>query len=299
VETVLDNLRKDAERIKQLLTDLSEHSSIGNVPSGHIPSNDPKGTGGAYFVGYSYWNELPAVGKQLQSQTKDEYLHFLTIIQAILGNAPLDTQRSLREADRTVRIVIEQQGGYPPREAFSAANQAIDKLLSLLASLIRAKESGVILVADTNALLHNPALDNWEFEAFVRFEVVLVPTVSRELDALKINHRNEEVRRKAEGLIRRIGEYHRRGSITTGVTLRQGRSRIRAVPIEPKPETVLPWLDPSNDDDRLLASTVTVMRQALTSPVLVVTRDLNLRIKAEHARIPCIDPPEPPVQQIG
>jgi predicted ribonuclease YlaK len=57
----------------------------------------------------------------------------------------------------------------------------------------------------------------------------------------------------------------------------------------------LPWLDAANDDDRLLASFLEVMRQFPHSAVLLVTRDINLQNKAEFANVCFIEPPEPRV----
>jgi hypothetical protein len=56
--------------------------------------------------------------------------------------------------------------------------------------------------------------------------------------------------------------------------------------------TSLPWLDPTNDDDRLIAGLLEVMRTYPHSAVLLVTRDVNLQNKAELARVPFIEPPE-------
>ena len=44
----------------------------------------------------------------------------------------------------------------------------------------------------------------WEFANSPQFELILTPSVLVELDELKINHRNADVRDKAEGLITRI-----------------------------------------------------------------------------------------------
>lgn len=110
---------------------------------------------------------------------------------------------------------------------------------------------------------------------------------------LKVNHRDVNVRDKAERLIRQIKEYRRRGSLMEGVPLQGGVSTVFAIPIEPKVEQSLPWLDPANADDRFLASALEIMRSRPRSPVALVTRDLNLQNKAEFARFPFIEPPDP------
>jgi hypothetical protein len=66
------------------------------------------------------------------------------------------------------------------------------------------REFGGVFVPDTNALLYNPALESWRFNVDGRFVVVLTPTVLSELIALKTKDRNDQVRAKAERLIRVI-----------------------------------------------------------------------------------------------
>jgi predicted ribonuclease YlaK len=110
---------------------------------------------------------------------------------------------------------------------------------------------------------------------------------------LKVNHRNADVREKAEGLVRRIKGYRDRGSLRDGVPLKQGVSRVRSVAVEPDFDASLPWLDPSHADDRLVATFIEVMRRNPRSPVVLVTRDLNLQNKMEFARLPFMEPPSP------
>jgi PhoH-like ATPase len=151
-----------------------------------------------------------------------------------------------------------------------------------------------VYVPDTNALLYNPTVEDWAFAEAPRFMVLLLPAVVAELDVLKMPGRPEAVQSKADGLIRRIKGYGARGRLTDGVPLRTGVSRIVAGVIEAKVADILPWLDQGNTDDRILAGTIEAMRRYSGSPVTIVTRDLNLRNKAEFARVPFVEPPDPP-----
>lgn len=283
METVLGKLRQDGEQIKTLLGDLERYSAIRDVPTRHEP--------GFTMIGYSAWCELLPEGKRAQASVKKEYVHFSQIVMALLKDAPKNTVAEWKEADGHVTATIEQQG-WPSRNAFAEARRGIDRQVTLMAALAGDGKASVLLVPDTNALLWAPALEAWEWAEFPRFTMVIVPTVPRELDSLKINHRNEDVRNKAERLIRQLNEYRRRGDVTRGVPLLSGRSELRACPVEPNVRETLPWLDPDNDDDRLLASAIEVMRANLNSPVVIVTRDVNLSVKADHARIPVLEPPE-------
>ena len=68
-----------------------------------------------------------------------------------------------------------------------------------------------------------------------------------------------------------------------------------AVAVEPEMSGSLPWLRESNADDRLIASTLDVMRLYPRSPVVLVTRDIHAQNKAHFAGVPFVEPPDPPV----
>jgi predicted ribonuclease YlaK len=148
-------------------------------------------------------------------------------------------------------------------------------------------------IPDTNALIYNPKLEGWSFEGSPQFVLLLMPTVLSELDQMKLAGRNKLLRGKADRLVRQIMEYRRRGNLLEGVPLRKGSHRLRTLAIEPDFKNSLPWLDPGNNDDRILAGFVEVMRQHPRCPVVLVTRDINLTNKADYAKVPCVLPPEP------
>lgn len=147
---------------------------------------------------------------------------------------------------------------------------------------------------DTSAVIHNPALEDWEFVETRRFTILLTPTVLGELDDLKVAPR-AEVRERAESAIRRIEGYMSRGNPHEGVPLRRDRSTLRLLASEPHRDHVLPWLDLSVKDDRHIASVIDAMRQHPRTPVVLVARDINMKNKAIYARLPHLQPPDPPV----
>lgn len=109
----------------------------------------------------------------------------------------------------------------------------------------------------------------------------------------KIEHKNPEVRAKAERLIRGVKEYRRRGSLADGVTIARGVSSVATIATEPRMGDSLYWLDAANDDDRIIASVLEVMRVRPRSAVVLVTRDINMQNKADYGRIPFVEPPDP------
>jgi PIN domain len=284
MDSVLTNLVLETQAIRGHLSDLQQLASVRVVPT-HSSEN-------VFVIGYSCWNDLSPEGQRVQNKVLNEFQHFTEVVSAILNNVPAKMRSKYDKAAKHVFGTIEQKNHSASKNAFVRCSEALDVIVEILHTLAEGNASDCILIPDTNALLHNPDLEDWSYPEISKFTIVIVPTVPRELDSLKINHRNDNVRQKAEGLIRRMTEYQRRGQITTGVVLRKNKSTIRACPVEPDVKSILSWLDPNNDDDRIIASSIDVMRTNLNSPLLLVTRDANLRIKAEHARIPCVDPPD-------
>jgi predicted ribonuclease YlaK len=155
------------------------------------------------------------------------------------------------------------------------------------------------LIPDTNALIYFPDISKWTFPEMNQFTIALMPTVLEELDSLKINHNNSTVREKAEKIIRMIKGYRNRGSLTEGVNIVKNKIKLVAIPIEPNGIDTLPWIDLRNNDDRFLCSTVDFIRSHICSPVIVVSRDINLQNKCEYALIPYKEPPEPISTSMG
>jgi hypothetical protein len=290
MRTVTDNLKEMADEIQNLLEDLLlNHSSIymWNTPGGSVAVISVYGN-------YAY-NELQEEGRQIQAQLLEEYRRFYALLNVLLKDQPKDTLKELSQADTVMMRTIEQNHTWckNTQETLRKAVKSLQAELKLLNRLYDSSDSEAIYVPDTNALLYNPDLESWAFSETPKFTIVLLPTVLSELDILKVSHRNEEVRKKVEQLIRRIKEYRRRGRLISGVTLVRDKIKIQAIAVEPDMEASLPWLDPDNNDDRILAGVVEVMHARPRSPVLAVSQDINFQNKAEFANIPFEKPPEP------
>ncbi len=287
MQTVTENLIEMANEIQNLLEDLLlNHSSIymWNSPDSIVIS--PRN--------YAY-KKLSEEGRQIQAQLLDKYRNFYYLLSVLLKDQPKDTLRELSQANTRILRTIEQNNtsSRNTKETFDSTIQLLRNQVQLLKRLYDSADGEVTYVPDTNALLYNPDLESWIFPETVKFTVILLPTVLSELDALKVNHRNEDVRKKAEKLIRKIKEYRRRGKLTSGVVLVRDKSKIQALAIEPNMEETLPWLASDNNDDRLLAGIIEVMRFRPRSPVITVSRDINFQNKAEFANIPFVEPPDP------
>ena len=128
-------------------------------------------------------------------------------------------------------------------------------------------------VIDTNVLLHNP---NALF-AFQENNVVIPLAVIEEIDNQK--KRQDEIGRNARITSRSLDELRSRGKLSQGVPLQKGgtlRVELNHNGKTPCPE----GLDPQKYDNRILFLTHNLSKE-LPNPVILVTKDLNLRIKAD------------------
>lgn len=278
-----DNLGSWAENISELLSQLLQASSISE--SG--------------WMGVDLWSELDDSTCQIQSKVLEEYRRLSSVLEILLKEQPENTINIFQEKKEVILKVIQQQCDQNTYfrncdQALEQAEEALNTQISLLNRLYTASQNKFVVIPDTNALLFNPDLQNWNFDSVEQFTIVLMPTVLAELDKLKVDSRSDNVRQKSEKLIRQIKGYRNRGRLTEGVTLVRNKSQIVAIAVEPIFSESLSWLDANNNDDRLLASCLEIVRQMPGDQVVLLTRDINLQNKAEFAHIPFMEPPELP-----
>jgi PhoH-like ATPase len=128
-------------------------------------------------------------------------------------------------------------------------------------------------ILDTNVLLHDP-------ESLFSFEdnaIVLPLSVIEELDRIK--RRSDEVGRNAREVSRKLDELRARGRLSEGVGLANGGS-VRIEINGNQPDNHPYGIDLNTTDNRILALAYALMNHGQTR-VILVTKDLNLRIKAD------------------
>jgi len=288
--SVLDKINADIEKIKILITNfLLNHSSIF-----YSPVNSPDSA--VFILGRSdyHWGSLRQEGKQLQAMLFKAYNNFLEIAEVLISDLPSDSRDEFKESSKEVLLYIEQNDDIREPSIETIINRAISRLdnqMSIMTTLYDSKSGSFIFIPDTNALLTNPNIEKWEFPSVTNFEILILPTVASELDKLKIYHTNQELREKAQSIIKRFKEYRRRGKITEGVTLVKNKITFRAIAVEPDFEKALSWLDRYNNDDRIIASLIHVMKNHPNSSVILVTSDFNLQNKVEFARLSFVETP--------
>jgi PhoH-like ATPase len=138
-------------------------------------------------------------------------------------------------------------------------------------------------VLDTNVLLHNPQA----LFAFQENKVVLPLAVIEEMDELK--RRQDEIGRNARTVSRSLDGFREEGPLSQGVTLPAGGSiRIEVNHTEPA-EGFPDILNPDKADNRILGVAWNLAHDNGGGPVILVSKDLNLRLKADVLGIPAQD----------
>ncbi|MHC1698277.1 MAG: PhoH family protein [Geobacteraceae bacterium] len=130
-------------------------------------------------------------------------------------------------------------------------------------------------VLDTNVLLHDPY-------ALFRFQenTILIPiTVIEEIDRFKKDM--NETGRNARQVSRILDELRQKGCLSAGITLESGGS-LRVALLNNEMLRNIPFeLSDQKSDNRILAVALEVKKSAEQIPVILVTKDTNLRIKAD------------------
>ncbi len=130
-------------------------------------------------------------------------------------------------------------------------------------------------ILDTNVLLYDP-------HAVYRFEeneIVIPITVIEEIDRFKKDM--NETGRNARLISRILDDFRKKGSLAAGIGLESGGTlRVELYNTE-LAKLLPPELSEQRGDNRILAVAVDIKNKNGKAPVILVTKDTNLRIKAD------------------
>src|SRR5512141_1543106 len=129
-----------------------------------------------------------------------------------------------------------------------------------------------VFVLDTNVLLHDPRA----MFSFEDNDVVIPIVVIEELDKFKKGI--DEMGRNARQVSRILDEYRQKGKLSQGVKL-EGGGCLRVELNHQSPQHLPNELVATKADNRILATALNLKHDDL--PVILVTKDTNLRIKAD------------------
>jgi len=131
-----------------------------------------------------------------------------------------------------------------------------------------------IYVLDTNVLLHDP---NAMF-SFQDNDVVIPLVVIEEVDGQK--RRQDEVGRHGRLVAHHLDQLRQQGKLSEGVGLRHG-GKLRVQLKHESPLHLPQDLDPSKPDNQVIALTLQLRAENPQTPVILVSKDINVRVKAD------------------
>jgi PhoH-like ATPase len=136
-------------------------------------------------------------------------------------------------------------------------------------------------ILDTNVLLHDPhsLLNFKENHVLIPIEVI------EEIDSFK--RESTELGQNARSVSRMLDGLRGKGRLSEGVTLVNG-GRLRIIFNDKNGNGHIP-IGTNTVDSRIVALALVVQRADLTIPTVLVTKDINLRIKADALGLPAED----------
>ena len=133
-----------------------------------------------------------------------------------------------------------------------------------------------IFVLDTNILLTNP---NSIFQ-FEEHEIVLPITVIEEIDNFK--SKQSETGRNAREISRILDRLRTRGTLSQGIPLFEDRDDSGMIRVHlNQTASILPEHLVQNADNKILSVALNLQEQTTDKEVILVSKDANLRIKAD------------------
>lgn len=141
-------------------------------------------------------------------------------------------------------------------------------------------------VLDTNVLLYSAQA----LESFEDNRVVIPMAVIEELD--KFKKHQDELGRNARQVIRRLDDLRKKGSLFNGVSLDNGNGKSAGVlQVIAGSGTVVEGMDMNLPDNRILRVAYNLHNDGKSSgtSVILISKDINLRLKADSLGIPVED----------
>jgi PhoH-like ATPase len=146
-----------------------------------------------------------------------------------------------------------------------------------------ATRSTSVFVLDTNVILH----DSNCIYKFEKNDLVVPISVLEELDNFKKG--NDSLNFHAREFVRIIDGLSGDRMFDKGVTIGPGMGRLRVVMSAPMHKELLASFPVQKVDHQILNTAYTLHKASRTRPVVLVTKDVNLRMKAKAVGLPAQD----------
>jgi PhoH-like ATPase len=139
-----------------------------------------------------------------------------------------------------------------------------------------------VFVLDTSVLVHDPQA----LRVFQDNDIVIPLAVVEEIDSHK--KRQDEVGRNARWVSSFLDKLREIGHLDAGVPLGDNQGSIRVELNHQRVDRLPPTLDRSKVDNRIIAVAL-ALKKGSELPVILVTKDINMRIKADALGIEAQD----------
>jgi PhoH-like ATPase len=136
-------------------------------------------------------------------------------------------------------------------------------------------------ILDTNVLLHDPN----SLLAFKGNTVLIPIEVLEEIDRFK--RESTELGQNARAVSRALDALRGKGHLNKGVKLENGGT-LRIVFHEKNGDDTLPFGN-NSVDNRIIGQAISIQKREPKSPAILVTKDINLRLKADSLGLPAED----------
>ena len=131
-----------------------------------------------------------------------------------------------------------------------------------------------LMVIDTSVLLYDPH----SLKSFTGNDVVIPLIVLEELDRFK--DRSTLIGSNARNVNRFLDELREEGSFSKGITI-PGTDIVVKCFVDAEVASLPASLDATTGDNKIIAAALAIKNSNPKSPVIVVTKDINLRIKCD------------------
>lgn len=227
--------------------------------------------------------------EKTQIKAKQLYNNFYSSFKLLLWNVSPDVLYKIEQANFRIINLIEQNRAPSSidlgKKDFREQTQVFKDFLELLND----GERSTLVIPDTNSLIQYPDPVSYQkITKTEKFIFVILPTVLSELDKLKVIHRDDDFRKKVTSVIKRLKGFRKQGYILDGVTVNK-TIKVKMIATEPDFEKTLNWLDPNNNDDRIIANALELQIRKPSDEVIFVSSDLNFQNKAELANLTVYD----------
>lgn len=133
-----------------------------------------------------------------------------------------------------------------------------------------------LFVIDTSVLV----FDHYSIHNFEEHDIVIPITVLEELDSLKIG--NESVSFETRKVIRELDKLSKNRGLDKWISLGKGKGRIKIYVPNKKPKVDAEQIYGSDKNDHKILNVALLCKERTrTKQVILVTKDINLRIKAK------------------